>query len=119
MLAPLAGMSCDFVDISDRGPICSALQALRDHQPLPARMTTAADVMAQLIPYLNLPPPVPNVRWAFPDPRQIEAAVQAVFVAADPDSALNPAMLLDLVKIATGTPAEAIIRQICWDLGYD
>jgi hypothetical protein len=118
MTEPLARMACNAVDIGEREPIRSALDALRRHRPLPAGMTTAADVMAHLEQQLDLPPLRPGARWSAPYRARIESAVQAVFVAADPDAVMNPLRLLDLVKQATGASGEAVVRQICMDLGY-
>ena len=118
MTAPMARMACNAMDIGERQPLRSALEALREHRPLPASMTTVSEVMSNLVSQLDLPATRLGVRASAPDINRIEAAVRAVFAAADPDSVMNLGPLLALVKAATGTSGEAIVQQICMDLGY-
>lgn len=118
MTAPLAQMACDAMDIGEIEPIRGALLALQQHQELPNEMTNVADVMSRLERKLGLGRLPADARWSAPSRGRIEAAVKAVFVAADPDVVANLDRLLSLVTVATGAHGELVLRQLWSDLGH-
>jgi hypothetical protein len=113
---PLARRACAAAGIAGREPIRSALQALRDHQPLPPAMTSIEDVLDGVRADTGRNGSASGGWVGSVDP--VELAVQAVFVAADSDTVMNLEPLLALAKAATGMGGDDLVREVCAERGY-